>query len=542
MQGREIPPVGRSLPRYLRLSIRVRQQRPTHSKRTPKDDTVGIQLPHAPTDTERDAYWQPHVRWLLIGTVSALIATLIAATRLMLVAHVFLPYFVITAGMSIIGALTIWGYMTFNHQPGEAHRRLVEEWAPDRHPSVDVWLPICNEPHAVLRNTWRHVAELDWPGALQVTVLDDAGDAAVEALAAEFGFRYLARPNRGWMKKAGNLQYAYRQSAAEFATIFDADFCPRPDFLLELMPYFDDPELGIVQSPQYFEVTSEQNWLQRGAGAVQELFYRGIQPGRQRRGAAVCVGTCAVYRRAALDSNGGTTLIGHSEDVHTGFDLGCNGWKLRYVPVVLAMGICPSDVGSFFRQQYRWCVGSMSLVTSRKFWAANLPLRARVCYVGGFGYYVSTALTVLIGPALPLVLLLWFPELIHLRNYLLLAPVFIWRFVVFPRWHRCKYGMEACTVQLLYGWAHLFALVDVARGRPMGWKPTGTVAGRELRERMLLGAVLLWSGTLSVAWFVLAALRDHGSPANFLPMMALGAFYITVVGRVFIPNRPPASA
>ena len=30
--------------------------------------------------------------------------------------------------------------------------------------------------------------------------------------------------------------------------------------------------------------------------------------------AAICVGTCAVYRRAALEENGGATLIEHSED------------------------------------------------------------------------------------------------------------------------------------------------------------------------------------------------------------------------------------
>jgi cellulose synthase (UDP-forming) len=495
-------------------------------------------LPAPPDDAQRDTYWQRRASLLCVGSVATIIVTVVAAVRLSLVAAVFIPYLAVILGIALIGAIAISGYGSRSDHSGEKHRALVDGWKPERWPSVDVWLPICNEPREVLLNTWTHIAALRWPGQLRVCVLDDGGHVEIEAMAQQFGFRYLSRPNRGWMKKAGNLQFAYQQTDGDFVSIFDADFCPREDFLLELLPYFDDDALGIVQSPQYFEVTDEQGWLQRGAGAVQELFYRGIQPGRDRHGAAVCVGTNAVYRRAALDSNGGTTLIGHSEDVHTGFDLGQNGWKLRYVPVVLATGVCPADVGSFFRQQYRWCVGSTSLLSSQKFWRAKLPLRARLCYVAGFGYYVTTAIAALIGPAMPLVLLVWFPQLIHLRNYLLLSPMFIWGFIVFPRWHRCRYGLEAWTVQLIYSWAHLFALVDVVRRRPMGWRPTGSSGGRELRDRILAGALLAWSGGLSVTWLALAAFRDNsGTHVNFLPMIMLAAFSIAVVGRIYLPSR-----
>jgi len=61
---------------------------------------------------------------------------------------------------------------------------------------------------------------------------------------------------------------------------------------------------------------------------------------RQGSDGAICVGSCAVYRRAALDTNGGTTLIEHSEDVHTGFDLRGLGWDLRYIPVAVSTGVC----------------------------------------------------------------------------------------------------------------------------------------------------------------------------------------------------------
>ena len=40
--------------------------------------------------------------------------------------------------------------------------------------TVDVFLPSCGEPLAVLNNTFRYVSEMDWPGLKTVYVLDDS--------------------------------------------------------------------------------------------------------------------------------------------------------------------------------------------------------------------------------------------------------------------------------------------------------------------------------------------------------------------------------
>ncbi len=81
------------------------------------------------------------------------------------------------------------------------------------------------------------------------------------------------------------------------------------------------PDAGIVQTPQFFRVVDQQTWVERGAGAVQELFYRSIQSARSNKGGAICVGSCALYRRTALQHNEGMSLAEHSEDMRTGFDL-----------------------------------------------------------------------------------------------------------------------------------------------------------------------------------------------------------------------------
>lgn len=79
------------------------------------------------------------------------------------------------------------------------------------------------------------------------------------------------------MKKAGNLRYAFARTSGDFIVILDADFCPRPDFLWETLPYMLDPSIAIVQTPQFFRYRREQRWVERGAGMVQELFYRVVQ-------------------------------------------------------------------------------------------------------------------------------------------------------------------------------------------------------------------------------------------------------------------------
>jgi cellulose synthase (UDP-forming) len=268
--------------------------------------------------------------------------------------------------------------------------------------------------------------------------------------------------------------------------------------------------------------------LQRGAGAVQELFYRLIQVSRQQHGAAICVGSCALYRRSALDAIGGSTLIEHSEDVHTGFDMRRKGWGLRYVPVPLAAGLCPADLRSFFTQQYRWCTGSMSLLGSTKFWNTRMSFRARLSYLSGFCYYLHTALFAVAAPLIPVLMLTVFAEHVSLRNYLLILPSTLYNLVVFPAWHTCRYSFETWTTKLVYGWAHFWAVWDILRQRRMGWQATGGQVRRNRTGRLRIG-IAVWSAGSTGAWTVLAAQRMITDDLwAFTPAFLAGAFFLTV--------------
>ncbi len=67
--------------------------------------------------------------------------------------------------------------------------------------------------------------------------------------------------------------------------------------------------------------------------------------------------------------------------------------------------------------------------------------------------------------------------------------------VIYPMWHRSPYRLEAWSVRVLSGWAHVFALWDMLTGRLRGWQPSGTGAKRQDgRRRLWAGADRLVAG------------------------------------------------
>lgn len=358
------------------------------------------------------------------------------------------------------------------------HQSLVRSyWNNFKEPSVDIFLPICGEDMSILQNTWKYVAKLPYKNK-RVYVLDDSTKECKEhqRAAEKYGFIYLARRNKGWMKKAGNLRYAFERTDGEFIAIFDADFAPHPDFLKELLPYMSDPKIGIVQSPQYFDMSDEtrkKSPIAYGAAHVQEAFYRFIQVARDRFGGTICCGSNAIYRRTALDEIGGTALIEHSEDAHTGFNLLEKGWIVRYVPVILAVGICPDDAHSYFHQQHRWCFGSLSLVLTKKFWSSSVSWKTKFCYLVGLLYYLHHPFAILLSFQL-FWTLFFYGHYISLSNGLPYYPYMLWGFVYmlwFPisRFHK---GVFYTSFLQLYSYSH--AIITALFSSTIGWIPTNT--------------------------------------------------------------------
>jgi cellulose synthase (UDP-forming) len=496
-----------------------------------------LYLPQPPDDTERDLYLGPQRRWVVVLSFLGYILIVISVTffvlRQMWAAWLLIPLVISAAGTTV----SLFTSSRRRRISLEGHRALVEKWMPDSIASVDVFLPSAGEDLRVLRNTYHYVSQLAWPGHLTVYVLDDSTRDVVRELAEQHGFVYRSRPNRGHLKKAGNLRYGFQHSRGDFIAIFDADFVPRPDFLFELAPYMDDPTVGIVQSPQYFDVDRQMNWLQRAAGGTQILFYRWVQPSRDRSNAAICVGTCALYRRAALNRAGGFAQIGHSEDVHTGVNLIKIGYRIQYVPTLVSKGICPDTFPQFVTQQYRWCTGSMSLLFSRRFHRIRLTFMQRLSYWSGFLYYITTAINVFAIP-LPAILMAYFaPSEVRASNYVFVMMALIVRQAIVPI-ITCEreslFGLA--RIQMTYSLSHAVALFDALRKRTDSWVATGA-AQRSPTARRVLRLARVWLVTVQVLLWGAIAWRapEYGMGRYWLmtafALLNLYIVYPIVLGR-----------
>jgi cellulose synthase (UDP-forming) len=488
-------------------------------------------------DAEKYCYGERSLPYLASALAASAICVIVAQIWFETRSLIALPFVLYTALYVVYQALSLPVNFAGKSFDMAAHHRLVEQWRPATYPSVDIFLPICGEETSILANTWAGVRELidAYPGISRAFVLDDGPSDEARDLAEQFGITYLRRPNQREFKKSGNLKYGYDQTDGEHIVIFDADFRPHPDFLAETLPYMEDPETGIVQTPQYFRTTKNQTWVERGASASLEVFYRGVQVCRDRFGSALCVGSNAVYRRSALAKEGGFSLVPFAEDSHTGLDARFHGYRLRYLPVVLAIGVCPPTIDSYMRQQYRWSCGATSLICTNNMWRVPMPLRARLPYLAGWLWNVTTAARIVVLPLIPVTLLIWHPEEVEPRNFLLLIPAVLTGALLYPLWHKNRYPLSMWPLAIALGWAQALALWDYARGKVMSWQPARGPGDATRRFRK---AVLFWNGTLSVAWLLLAIWRglEYGS-ARFAVLAVFGVINTVIVARVIWPGE-----
>ena len=204
-------------------------------------------------------------------------------------------------------------------------------------------------------------------------VLDDGGRDEVRRMAEQLGARYLTRPDNAHAK-AGNLNHALTVVEADVLAILDADHVPTADFLLATLPYFADPAIGFVQTPQDFYNLDSFEHQRRGDGRVfneEAVFYRVIAPAKNRWQAPFWCGTCALVRAEALRSVGGVATDSVTEDIHTSIRMFRAGWKGAYHNEVLARGLAPDDAASYLLQRNRWALGAMQVLGWRTRFSAR---------------------------------------------------------------------------------------------------------------------------------------------------------------------------
>ncbi|MEN9204705.1 MAG: glycosyltransferase, partial [Thermostichales cyanobacterium DRC_bins_46] len=134
----------------------------------------------------------------------------------------------------------------------------------DQLPHVDIYIPTYNEDVEIVRKTALGAKHIDYPKKT-VYILDDGRPGRrnpprqadklrrlnMWRMAEEIGVKMLTRKDNSHAK-AGNINTALRKTSGDLILILDCDHIPTRDILKNVVGFFTDEKVALVQTPHWF--------------------------------------------------------------------------------------------------------------------------------------------------------------------------------------------------------------------------------------------------------------------------------------------------
>jgi len=323
----------------------------------------------------------------------------------------------------------VWVTLTKVHEIGEVifgpkPRRLVKvsetavpgQAAPGgAQPFVTIHVPACRESPAMMAETLKSLAALDYDRFEVVVVVNNTPDEAmvrpIEALCRELGarFKFLNFPSLTGAK-AGALNKALDVSdpSAEVVAVIDADYVVHPRWLADLVPCFADPMVALVQAPQDHR-DGRETVLKGMMNSEYAGFFDIGMVQRNEDNAIITHGTMCMVRLSALQGVGGWRSETIVEDTDLGLRLLEAGYRTLYTNRRYGWGLLPDTYRAYKAQRRRWAAGAMQLV--RLHWAhvrpgsRSLTTDQKSHFISGWAFWIADGL----GAAAAILNLLWVP-------------------------------------------------------------------------------------------------------------------------------------
>ncbi len=231
-------------------------------------------------------------------------------------------------------------------------------------PIVTIQLPIYNELYVVERLI-DNIVKINYPkDLLEIQVLDDSTDETVEITKAKvkeyqekgFDIKHIHRKDRKGFK-AGALHEGLQVAKGEFVAIFDADFLPKPNFIINTIDHFKDPNVAVVQTR--WEHINESYSLITELQAFQLNVHFSIEQTGRQAGQYMLQfnGTAGIWRRTAVDDAGGWQPDTLTEDLDLSYRAQLKGWKIMYLEEIGSPAELPAEMNGLKSQQHRWMKG-----------------------------------------------------------------------------------------------------------------------------------------------------------------------------------------
>ena len=307
-------------------------------------------------------------------------------------------------------------------------------------PFVTIQLPVYNELY-VMERLLDNIAEIDYPkDKLEIQVLDDSTDESFEETAKHIqeiqktglDIQHVTRENRlGY--KSGALKEGLKTAKGEYIAIFDADFLPKKNWLKNTIPYFKDPEIGVVQT-RWGHLNRDYSILTRVQAFALDAHFTLEQVGRNSKGHFINFnGTAGVWRKECILDAGnweGDTL---TEDLDLSYRAQLKNWKFKYLEEVETPAELPVVISAARSQQFRWNKGgaeNFQKMAWRVFKSKDISLKTKF---HSFLHLLNSTmfLNILIVAILSIPMLYIKNEYEHLKMYFYVMSFFVISTIIF---------------------------------------------------------------------------------------------------------------
>ncbi|MCA0971425.1 glycosyltransferase family 2 protein [Halobacillus litoralis] len=244
---------------------------------------------------------------------------------------------------------------------------LKEDCHIERYPSVAVFIPAYNEA-LVIKDTLKAMQRLDYPGQLDIYLLDDQSSDDTGTIAQEFArifssIHYIPVPDGKPKGKSRVLNYGLRISDSEYFVVYDADNQPEPDAVKLLMEkaLCTDKAVGAVGYVK--TINYDKNILTRMIGLEFQVFQLLMQCGRWglfKLGSLA--GTNMLVKREVLDEVGMYDEHALAEDAELTVRITAAGYLLPVESEARTWEQEPESLKAFIKQRTRWLSGNLYIM------------------------------------------------------------------------------------------------------------------------------------------------------------------------------------
>lgn len=232
------------------------------------------------------------------------------------------------------------------------------------------------------------ILKIDYPAdKLTIQILDDSTDDTVSIVQEHLekiknqGFRIEhIRHEKREGYKAGALDYGFSLNQSPFVAIFDADFRPSSDFLKKTIPFFEDKEIGVVQT-RWGHLNETKSLLTRAQTIMLDAHFGVEQLGRLSAGGFINFnGTAGIWRRSCIEDAGGWQADTLTEDLDLSFRAQAKHWKFEFLRDVVSPAELPTSYGACRNHQFRWSKGAAECFRKniKLLWTAPVSIGAKV--------------------------------------------------------------------------------------------------------------------------------------------------------------------